>query len=153
MNTKEWLPRNFSWFEQGKLAGSARPESEAELKGAKNEGVIAIISLTGTPLNPGVVERLGFEYLHAHISGAPNVNQLDEIVRFIEQKNAESKPVLVHCGEGTGRTGTVLAAYLVYHGLAADEAIKRVRQKRLDSIQNPEQEIAIRQYEKMLRNL
>lgn len=147
------LPKNFGWFEPGKVAGSARPETEAELEGLKKERVKAIVSLTGTPLNPEVVSRLGFEYLHAHISGAPTINQLDEIVRFIELKNAELKPVLVHCGEGIGRTGTVLAAYLVYHGMAAEEGIKRVRQLRPGSIQNLEQENAVRQYERTIRRV
>jgi atypical dual specificity phosphatase len=123
------------------------------LEGLKKERVKAIVSLTGTPLNPEVVSRLGFEYLHAHISGAPTINQLDEIVRFIELKNAELKPVLVHCGEGIGRTGTVLAAYLVYHGMAAEEGIKRVRQLRPGSIQNLEQENAVRQYERTIRRV
>ncbi len=146
------LPRNFSWLEQHMVAGCARPETESQLEGVRNQGVKAIISLTGTPLNPEIVNRLGFDYLHAHISGAPSTNQLEEIIRFIDEKNAQSKPVLVHCGEGTGRTGTVLAAYLVCHGLGAEEAIKRVREKRPRSIENLEQENAVRKYEKTLRS-
>ncbi len=147
------LPRNFSWLKQGRLAGCAKPETELELKAVKDEGVKAIVSLTGTPLNPDIVSRLGFDYLHTHISGAPTTNQLHEIISFIEEKNAQSRPVLVHCGEGIGRTGTVLAAYLVYHGLGADEAIKRVREKRPGSIENLDQENAVGQYERMLRNV
>jgi hypothetical protein len=30
------LPKNFSWLTEAKLAGSARPESEAEMKGLKD---------------------------------------------------------------------------------------------------------------------
>lgn len=151
LSDKSALPKNFSWLEQGKVAGCARPETEAELEGVKQQGVRAIVSLTGTPLNPEVVNRLEFDYSHSHISGAPNVEQLDEILKFIEQKNAQSKPVLVHCGEGKGRTGTVLAAYLVHHGLSADEAIHVVREKRPGSIENLEQETAIREFEKHLK--
>lgn len=145
------LPRNFSWLEKNKIAGCARPVTESELKAAKEQGVKAIVSLTGTPLNPDVVSRLGFEYLHSHISGAPSVEQLDEILKVIEEKNAQSKPVLVHCGEGKGRTGTVLAAYLVYHGLGADVAIRRVREKQPGSIESLEQENAIRKFETHFR--
>ena len=144
-------PRNFSWLEQGKVAGCARPETEAELEVVKQQGGRAIVSLTGTPLNPEVVNRLGFDYLHSHISGAPSVEQLDDILKFIEQKNTQSKPVLVHCGEGKGRTGTVLAAYLVHHGLSADEAIRVVREKRPGSIENLEQENVIHELEKHLK--
>ena len=151
LSVRSVLPKNFSWLEQDKVAGSARPESQEELEALKKEGIKAIVSLTGTPLNPEVVSRLGFEYLHVHISGAPTINLLDEIVRFIDLKNGESKAVLIHCGEGIGRTGTVLAAYLVYHGMAAEEAIKRVRQLRPGSIQNLEQENAVREYEMTIR--
>jgi atypical dual specificity phosphatase len=145
------LPGNFSWLEKSKIAGCARPVNEAELKAVKEQGVQAIVSLTGTPLSPNVVSRLGFEYLHSHISGAPSIEQLDHIIQFVERENAHSKPVLVHCGEGKGRTGTVLAAYLVYHGLSADEAIRMVREKRPGSIENLEQENAVREFEKHLK--
>jgi len=145
------LPRNFSWLVESKLAGCARPESEAELNGLRSEGVKAIISLTGTPLYPAPVNRLGFTYLHSHISGAPSLVQLDEIIHFIEEQNAQSKPVVVHCAEGIGRTGTVLAAYLVRKGMTADDAVNKVREKRPGSIQNLEQENAIRMLERTLR--
>ena len=145
------LPGNFSWLEKSKIAGCARPVTEGELKAVKEQGIQAIVSLTGTPLNPDAVSRIGFEYLHSHISGAPSIKQLDHIIQFVERENAQSKPVLVHCGEGKGRTGTVLAAYLVYHGLSADEAIRMVREKRPGSIENLEQENAIREFEKHLK--
>lgn len=145
------LPRNFSWLLESKLAGCARPESEAELNGLRSEGVRAIISLTGTPLYPEPINRLDFAYLHSHISGAPSLIQLDEIVQFIEEQSAQSKPVVVHCAEGMGRTGTILAAYLVRKGMSADDAISKVREKRPGSIQNLEQENAIRMFERTLR--
>ena len=145
------LPRNFSWLERNKIAGCARPETEGELKAARKQGVRAIVSLTGTPLSPDIVNRLGFDYLHSHISGAPSPKQLNEIIKFVEEKNAQSKPVLVHCREGKGRTGTVLAAYLVYHGLSADEAIRMVGGKRPGSIENLEQENAVREFKKLLK--
>jgi atypical dual specificity phosphatase len=94
---------------------------------------------------------LGFEYLHSHISGTPSPIQLREIIQFVEEQNVQSKPVVVHCAEGKGRTGTVLAAYLVYKGVSADDAINKVREKRPGSIQNLDQENAIRMFERTLR--
>jgi len=144
------LPRNFSWLEPSVLAGSGRPESTTELEAAKREGVAAILSLTGTPLNPEVIRSLGLAYMHSPLPTIPSTQQLTQITQFIEAQKSQSHPVLVHCGEGKGRTGTVLAAYLVYNGKHADEAIQLVREKRPGSIQTAEQETAIREFEKVV---
>lgn len=151
MSEKNNLPRNFGWLEPSKVAGSGRPESEEELRALKEQGIGAIVSLTGTPLSPEIVSRFGFAYLHSHIPETPTIDQLDQILRFVEQENAQSRPVLVHCGEGKGRTGAVLAAYLVHRGLGADEAIRMVREKRPGSIQTLEQEKAVRLFEMFMK--
>jgi atypical dual specificity phosphatase len=151
LTDKNSLPENFSWLEHSKIAGCGRPESEAELIALKEQGIEVIVSLTETPLNPETVDRFGFEYLHSHISGAPTIEQLDQILKFVEQKNAQSKPVLVHCGEGKGRTGTVLAAYLIHHGLNAAGATRIVREKRPGSIQTLEQEEVLQEFEKFMK--
>jgi len=53
---------------------------------------------------------------------------------------------VVSCYAGIGRTGTVLACYLVHRGEEPAEAIIRVRRLRPGSIETPEQETAVRQY-------
>jgi len=151
LGERSGLPRNFGWLEESKVAGCARPETEAELKALKDQGIRTIISLTGTKLRPDVLQRLGFDYLHSHVSGAPSPEQLELIVEFIEGQKSQSRPVLVHCSEGKGRTGTVLAAYLVYNGMTANEAIRRVRELRPGSIESAEQEVAIAEYEKKIQ--
>jgi hypothetical protein len=104
------LPRNFSWLIESKLAACGRLETPAEVNGLRSIGIRAIISLTSSPLDPDEVSRHGFDSLHSYISVAPSPLQLSEIINFLEARNAESKPVLLHC-EGKGRMGTVLAAY------------------------------------------
>lgn len=145
------LPKNFSWIAYRKLAGSARPVTKEELEALRAEGIRAIVSLTGTPLNPETINELRFDFLHSHISGMPNAEQLLKIIQFIEKENSNSKPVLIHCGEGKGRTGTVLAAYLIHQGVDADEAIRLVREKRPGSIQTPDQEESLRAFASALR--
>ena len=58
--------------------------------------------------------------------------------------------VAVHCGAGLGRTGTLVACYLVAGGLSAEEAIAKVRRLRPGSIETLEQEAAVRTFEESL---
>lgn len=58
-----------------------------------------------------------------------------------------SQAVAVHCALGFGRTGTMLACYLVKErGLAAGDAIAEVRRLRPGSIETYEQEKAVFQF-------
>jgi atypical dual specificity phosphatase len=56
------------------------------------------------------------------------------------------RPVAVHCASGLGRTGTLLAAFLVSQGATAEGAIERVRSVRPGSVETLEQEQAIHAY-------
>lgn len=58
-----------------------------------------------------------------------------------------SQAVAVHCALGFGRTGTMLACYLVKErGLAAGDAIAEIRRLRPGSIETYEQEKAVFQF-------
>ena len=60
-------------------------------------------------------------------------------------------PVVVSCKAGQGRTGTVLACYLVHTGYGAKDAIERVRSLRSGSIQSPHQQDFVYMYEERLK--
>jgi len=60
---------------------------------------------------------------------------------------------MVHCLAGLGRTGTLLACYLVkYQKTSADDAIQKVREERPGSIQSYPQEEMIFQFAKSLQS-
>jgi len=67
-------------------------------------------------------------------------------------------PVAVHCEAGIGRTGTLLAAYLISKGDSAESAISRVRAVKRSAVETPrqiqflEQFAAVRLHEKTTVN-
>jgi len=53
----------------------------------------------------------------------------EEILPFLAEAREAEEPVVVHCLAGIGRTGQVLAAWLVYnHDYGPDRAIETVRE-------------------------
>jgi atypical dual specificity phosphatase len=76
----------------------------------------------------------------------PELDQIQRMIEFIDQQTAEKRPVVVSCYAGIGRTGTVLACYLVHRGASPEDAINRIRELRQGSVQTPEQEAAVYGY-------
>ena len=140
---------NFSWVIEGKLAGMARPNSEEALKALKSQEVTAFLSLTEEPLPLSLLEKYQLQAEHLPIPDftAPDIQQVEQATQIINKFLEEGLKVGVHCGAGLGRTGTILACYLVREGTNASDAIIQIRTKRPGSIETPEQEAIIRQYE------
>lgn len=146
-------PTNFSWLLEGRLAGSGMPTSFEEINWVRKQGVKSIITMTERGLPDSWVE--GLEYLHVPTEdlSAPDIDKIDAAVDFINERIKNEDPVMVHCAAGIGRTGTILASYLVkYQNLTAKDAIAKIRQERPGSIQSESQEIAVTFYEKFLKS-
>lgn len=147
------MPRNFSWLVPGEIAGMARPASTInDFESLRDDGIDAIVSLTENPLNKPLIEEFGFEYAHIPIEdlSVPTMYQIEEFVEFANRMRSDGKKIVVHCGAGIGRTGTMLACYLVSKGHSAEESIAEVRRKRPGSIETGEQVEVIHKYERKL---
>ena len=145
-------PDNFSWIVEKKLAGSAIPTSKEEVDWLKQEGVKSIVTIREEPLEDEWIKDVNYLHVHSNDMGIPEFSDLVNSVDFIHQRITNDEPVMVHCLAGLGRTGTILACYLIkYEDMTADDAIEKVRRERHGSIQSFSQEEIIFRFEKFVR--
>jgi atypical dual specificity phosphatase len=81
---------------------------------------------------------------------APTLQQVQEAVAMISFCLDRHLPVVVHCLAGLGRTGTILACYLVSMEMPANNAIIVIREWRPGSIETSEQEAVVYEYERFI---
>ena len=147
-------PTNFSWVINDKLAGCGLPVTENEFKWVVEKGIKSIVTVREVPLPSEWFDGTDIDYLHLRTEdfGAPTLEEMEEAVNFIDKEIQRGRPVLVHCAAGKGRTGAVLAAYMMKkQNLTAKHAIERMRIKRPGSVQSITQETALSMYEKYLK--
>jgi atypical dual specificity phosphatase len=142
--------RNFSWLIEGEIAGMAKPASSVyDFEFLKDNGFEAIVSLSEFPLSEVLIDEFGFTVKHIPVRDfkAPTLEQIEDFVAFAVNARSEGKKLVVHCDAGIGRTGTMLACYLVSKGYNAVDAIEEVRTKRPGSLETIEQEEVVLKYE------
>lgn len=128
----------------GRLYGSPQPSRE-DLEGFLEAGVELVISLTVHPLGPTLQKALRameIDYLHEPVRDfmPPSMGQMDEIYEAYSAVAERGGAMLVHCGAGIGRTGTVLSCIIgAEERLSAREAMKRVREARPNAVETTAQ--------------
>src|SRR5262245_46522678 len=143
-------PYNFSWIDERWLAAMGMPDEPENLAWLRSQGIELVITLTEDPLRRDWLGDAGLLSLHVPVvdMAAPTLEQVAECVSAIEKAHVQNMGVAVHCYAGRGRTGTILASYLVSQGMTAEEAIEHVRQLRPGSIETEEQEDVILEFER-----
>ena len=135
----------FGWIRPRRMAGFGLSGqlTAADLGALESAGVGALVSLTERPVWP---EPPGLRYLHLPVRdmAVPDPGQVDRFLEFVHAAEAAGLAAAVHCRAGLGRTGTMLACYLVATGTDPEYALEEVRRRRPGSVETPGQEEAVR---------
>lgn len=143
--------QRFFWVIDGQLAGCSRPGAHsssiaADLAILREHGIQSVLTLTETPVLAHELESAGLNTLHLPVDDfhAPTTHQMLQALSYIDASLAENMPVAVHCLAGQGRTGTILAAWLLRSGLSAADAIAEIRALAPGAIESAPQVAALR---------
>jgi atypical dual specificity phosphatase len=155
-------PTNFSWVINNKLAGSGTPMTSEQYRWLIKNNIKSIVTVREFPLpqkwlvdNEKETIINDYKFVYVKDYGVPSLEVLDNIVDYINIKiTKEKKPLVVHCAAGKGRTGTILAAYLLKQdNISSQDAIKKIRRLRPGSIQSKVQEEILHEYETFLKDI
>lgn len=146
----------FTWILPDLLAGMACPgyftALDADLDHLAEHGVRHIVTLTEFPLEMPADAAFTVHHLPVIDMGAPEHTQTLRFCELVDAAEQKGEAVMVHCLAGIGRTGTFLAAYLMWReGLTARQALSRVRGLRREYVQSVEQEAYLEDWETWLR--
>ncbi|CAE8681175.1 unnamed protein product [Polarella glacialis] len=169
------LPRNFSFIVED-VAVSSTPKNREQIIAMASLGITLVVTLTEeTPLPADWFHGTGVHNLFVPVENyhPPSLNQADSILDDFARVIQSQSKVMVHCGGGKGRAGTVAACMLLRYGIngvgaalqleqasdggatchchmQSDEVITYLREARPGSVETKHQERFIREYASVL---
>ena len=132
-------PTGFHWLVNGLLGGTRMPggvtDLRVDLEALKLINASLLITLNDVWQPP--VAELAAHGIESYTHKIPDMQapELDHALATCQKVDSylvQDRVCVFHCRAGKGRTGTMLAAQLVYYGSSAQEAIAAAR------TQNPE---------------
>lgn len=142
-------PEGFSWIDRPRLAAMAQPYSLDEYQWLRDQGIQLIVCLTEEPPPRSWINETGLFSIHLPVEDMtpPTQDQIDQCMNAIAKGLSNKLGVAVHCAAGLGRTGTMIACWLVQQDrLPPRDAMTRVRRLRPGSIETADQEDAILEF-------
>lgn len=148
------MPDRFHWVLPDRLAGMSLPGRVSplarDLARVRELGVGAVATLTEAPLEPQVVEASGLAVRHFPIDdfGVPTLQQTAEYCAWVDAELAAGRPVAAHCFAGLGRTGTMIACWLVrQEDRHTAEVLRSIRRIEPGFVQTAQQEAFVAVWE------
>jgi len=140
------VPRGLHWVRSNLLAGMPRPgllvDVEEDVAGLFSLGIGTLVSLEETQNVPSeLLGRYSIDSISLPIPdmGAPSIEEARRLCTEIARRTKAGRSVAVHCRAGLGRTGTILAAFLILEGASALDALETVRCVQPRFVQSDEQ--------------
>ena len=136
-------------YKDGVLWGASLPTTRRDVEEIEANGIKVVISLETDYPFPDFAE-FGIEHHEIPVSdfGAPTEDAVIQFIEILKKAQSETKPVLVLCYAGCGRTGTMLALAEIYlYGeRKGTRAIRKVRKARSCAIETLPQEEVIHRH-------
>jgi pyruvate, water dikinase len=112
------------------LAVGHAPMSYEDLQSIKRQGLDAIVNLCAEYRDLYDIEKdYGFDvfYLPVPDDKAPDMDEMDKALAWLDEAIFLEKKVLIHCRLGIGRTGTFLRSYFIRRGFGSELIEERLR--------------------------
>jgi len=127
-------PTNFHWLVPGLLGGTPRPglttRPARDLEALQRVNTRLLVSLT-QEWQPDTTLLAAHDIASLYVPipdlAPPTQAQARLICAEVEAYITKGHAVVFHCHAGRGRTGTLLAAMLIWGGSSADAAIRQTR--------------------------
>lgn len=147
-------PSGFRWIVPGVLAGCPQPGVVArvdyDLMLLERAGITHLITLTEEDMDQSALRRFGLRNTHLSIFDrkVPSTSQMHMLLVRMQRLIDAGEVLAVHCKAGLGRTGLVLAAWMIRDGgLSAESALERLRKIHPGYVQSDEQLAFLHSYE------
>jgi atypical dual specificity phosphatase len=142
------VPDPGAWILPNRLLLRSYPRKPADLRDLATHGVNVLVNLHRTGHDQALLATFGLTEVHLPVRDftAPTPSQIDRGIAVIDACLNHGQGVAVHCGGGLGRSGTLVACYLVHQGLDGQEAIARIRLLRPGAIETGRQAAAVDAY-------
>lgn len=149
-------PNGFQWLVPGVLGGAPQPgllrDLGFDIDALRRVGADHLVTLTEDPLRDLDVftEHFTVEHFPVVDMRAPTCALAAELCASLDARIARGERVVLHCKAGHGRTGTMLAAHLVWRGLTGAVAVAEARRVERHWIQSDLQIDFLHRFERWL---